>query len=339
MKIATKIFFLFLLSIIFISAYFTFNYDFRRSTFKRAVAFINLYQYRSINVDINNKDFEKTSKKINNFINFSQKISKGKNNFWGGIYDVINLASKSAINQDDFNHLENTYLKILDIDSEIYMIHVWLARALSDNNYEKSIEHIEKALILSPANEEAYRELLRIHFNIKKNNELLLRYCKNYNFSQMGGDIEKSYMNFFNGNDMSNFSVSINNNFYKIKESYPKKIISLNKYNNYEIKLLKPLNIKSFNLISSLLPGTQIFIKNITLEKNKNLIQIPIKNINFSSEKSYLIDNSTSEFVILKGKTSDEIITFYLNNDQFITSISFDMKISRLNLTNQNICN
>ena len=82
-----------------------------------------------------------------------------------------------------------------------------------------------------------------------------------------------------------------------------------------------------------------MFAFNSFLDLNKNLIQIPIKNINFSSEKSYLIDNSTSEFVILKGKTSDEIITFYLNNDQFITSISFDMKISRLNLTDQNICN
>ena len=84
---------------------------------------------------------------------------------WQGIYDVTYLASSKAKKQHDFNQLEEVYLKLIDIDPNIYMARVWLARALSDNDYKKSLEHLHEAIKLSPANEEAYREMIRIYSN------------------------------------------------------------------------------------------------------------------------------------------------------------------------------
>ena len=47
-------------------------------------------------------------------------------------------------------------------------MNVWLARALSDNDLEKSKILLEQSLELSPSGQEAYRELYRIYLNLKK---------------------------------------------------------------------------------------------------------------------------------------------------------------------------
>ena len=101
-KIATKILFIILLLLIAISSYFALNYNFRRATFYRVFSFINLYEFYSIRQDVIQNDIKKAAKKINNYINFSQKISKGKNAMWQGIYDVTYLASSKAKKQNDF---------------------------------------------------------------------------------------------------------------------------------------------------------------------------------------------------------------------------------------------
>ena len=49
-KIATKILFIILLLFIAISLYFALNYNFRRATFYRVVAFINLYEFYFWNI-------------------------------------------------------------------------------------------------------------------------------------------------------------------------------------------------------------------------------------------------------------------------------------------------
>ena len=54
-----------------------------------------------------------------------------------------------------------------------------MARALSDNDLEKSKILLEQSLELSPSSEEG-REILRIYLNLDKNFGLIDRYCKEY---------------------------------------------------------------------------------------------------------------------------------------------------------------
>ena len=42
------------------------------------------------------------------------------------------------------------------------MVHIWLAKALKDDDENKSVEHLLKAISLSPVSEEAYREMIFI---------------------------------------------------------------------------------------------------------------------------------------------------------------------------------
>ena len=197
-KIATKILLIILFLLIVVSSYFVLNYNFRRATYYRVVAFINLYEFYSIRQDIKLNNIKKAAKKINNYINFSQKISRGKNAMWQGIYDVTYLASSKAKKQDDFNQLEEVYLKLIDIDPALYMVRVWLAKALSDNDYKKSLEHLHEAIKLSPANDEAYREMIRIYLKVNDDleNTLNEHYKTNNNILDYVNIQNKQY-NFF----------------------------------------------------------------------------------------------------------------------------------------------
>jgi len=337
-KIATKILFIILLLLIIISSYFALNYNFRRATFFRVVAFINLYEFYSIRQDVIQNNIEKAAKKINNYINFSQKISKGKNAMWQGIYDVTYLASSKAKKQNDFNQLEEVYLKLIDIDPNIYMVRVWLARALSDNDYKKSLEHLHEAIKLSPANEEAYREMIRIYSKVNKDEKLIYNYCAKYRSAQLGGNLPRDYTNFFGGNNLSKFSFSLNL-FENNSIFYTKSITKLNSYEEYEISLISPLDVQNINIHISFLPGVKISVKNILLRSKNKLVELFPANINFFSESSYLMRDSVDEFVIIKSSAGDDIMTFHNNKKiKSVDKITFNMKISRLSLANQSIC-
>ena len=54
-----------------------------------------------------------------------------------GILDVTELVTSKAYTQEEFNILENVYIRINEITEDIYKNHVWLARALSDDDLEK----------------------------------------------------------------------------------------------------------------------------------------------------------------------------------------------------------
>jgi len=337
-KIATKILFVILLFFIIVSSYFALNYDFRRATFYRIVAFINLYEFYSIRQDVINNDIKKAAKKINNYIDFSQKIAKGKNAMWQGIYDVTTLVSSIAKKQNDFNQLEEVYLKLIDIDPEIYKVKVWLARALSDNDYKRSLEHLHEAVKISPANEEAYREMIRIYLKVNNDEKLIYNYCTKYSSAQLGGNTPRDYTDFFGGNNLSKFSISldlfVNNLIF-----YPKSITKLDSYEKYEIALIDPSDIQNINIHASFLPGVQISVKNILLKSKDKSVELSPEDINFISKSSYLIKDPDDEFVIIKGDTGNDIMTFQNNKKiKSVDKIIFNMKISRLGLTKQSIC-
>ena len=126
--------------------YLTFDTKFRRQSYNYLVGGYKLYQYFKMEAHVANRDFNSASKDILKYIEFSQKISKGKNNMLQGIVATTELITSKAYTQKNFNEMENVYLKINEISDDIYINHVWLARALSDDNLDKSIKHLNKAL-------------------------------------------------------------------------------------------------------------------------------------------------------------------------------------------------
>ena len=161
-----------------------FNYEFRRNTLKRGVAFYNLYQNFSVKNKILSQNFSGAVMQLENYMSFSQKISPGKNMFFESIVELTNFSASNTIKKHELDLFENLFDKILDIDPNIYSINLWQAKALTNNNQKKATELLERAMNLSPINENAYREIIKNYWLPKK---FLEKYCNDFKFEQLGG--------------------------------------------------------------------------------------------------------------------------------------------------------
>ena len=126
-----------------------FNDNFRRNLFNKFFSGYGLYQTFKMSKNVYDRDFVSAEKQILSYINISQKISKGKNSMLKGIFQVTELISSKAYTQKDFNDMQEVYIEINEITDDIYQNHIWLARALLDDDLDKSIFHFKKAIKLA----------------------------------------------------------------------------------------------------------------------------------------------------------------------------------------------
>ena len=329
-KFSVIVFLLFLIVI----SIFTFDSNLRRSTIIKLIQAYNHYNFLIIRDDIRNRDFTSASKKILNYINFSQTVSKGKNKMMEGIYNITELASKKTHTQEEFNQMEKVYIAINDITDDIYMNQIWLARSLADNDIKQSIFHLNKALNLSRSNEEAYREIIRIYFTYNKNKNLLQKYCKNY-FKEMQGSLKNfDTKSFYEGN--YTFSIILNDIYDKV---YIKNLEELENYANYQIYFEDLKSLEKISVVHNFFSGSEISIKNIVI-KNKKSNLIEIKSLNYDSFSSYILHQSNNnEIIFISVGDLDQIINFYFEKKyDDVEKISFDIKLKKLPLTNSLIC-
>ena len=314
--------------------YFTLDASLRRYAYNKLVGGYKLYQYHIIGGDVVNRDFNSASKKILKYIDFSQKISKGKNNMMQGIVDVTELATSKAYSQEEFNEMENVYIKINEITGDIYKNHVWLARALSDNDQNQAIKHLNKALRLSRSSEEAYREITRLFSKNKKLINLMTNYCENYFNDFSGGIPSEEYRNFFYGSS-SIFAISTNENYSTLNQRF---INNMNKYYSYEFIFEKTKSLNEFNIIKSFFSGSKVSIRNIVLhDEDKN--KIYLEDIIVNSLSSYILSQSNKEIVFLNINDEDDILKFnFKKTYNGINRISLELKLEKLPIVSNSAC-
>jgi len=123
----------------------------RRSVISKVLVLHDIYRIRSLTHGLQVRDFSLLSKRLNEYIDVSNKFSDDRTYMFPGIYEATELVMSRAITQDDYNKIENVLEKLLKFDDRIYKLHVWYARALSDDNYEKALKHIDIAIEISPS--------------------------------------------------------------------------------------------------------------------------------------------------------------------------------------------
>ena len=84
----------------------------KRYAYSKSIGAYKLYQTHVISGHIYYRDFSKASEQIIKYIEFTQKISKGKNSMLQEIVDVTELVTLKIHNQDEFNEMEKVYIKI-----------------------------------------------------------------------------------------------------------------------------------------------------------------------------------------------------------------------------------
>ncbi len=331
-----SIFFIILITIL---TYITVNPEPRRFIYSKLIGGYKLYNYHVVGGHAYNRDFKSASKKIIDYIEFSQRFAEGKNIFIQGILDTTSLITAKAYTQEDFNLMQNVYVRIDEITDDIYINHIWLARSLSDDNLEESIKHLNKAINLSKASEEAYREIIRLFSQNKELGFLLKKYCKIY-FNEFGGSTQGRIATAQDDNKIfygtnSIFAISKNDDNSKL---YSKLINELNNYQKYNFFFEKLEDINQFNIFKNFFSGTKISIKNIIIHNDKKN-NINLNDTTIHSVSSYVIKDTNEEVVFLNGDNPSDIIKFNFDriyND--VNQISLEMKLEKLYLTNNSVC-
>jgi len=319
-------------------AYFTYDSSLRRYVYTKSIGAYKQYQAHVITGHIFYRDFNASSIQILKYIEFTQKISKGKNSMLQEIVDVTELVTSKLHTQEEFNQMESVYIKINEITDDIYKNHVWLARALSDNSPSQSLQHLNKALRLSKSSEEAYREIIRQFSKDKKSINLINNYCMNYfnNFSggiadRVGAQDEKKLF----GGSNSIFAISRNENYSVLNQRF---INNMNEYHMYDFIYKKEKNINEFNILKSFLSGSKVSIKNIILHNDKKN-KIYLEDLIIHSLSSYILSQSKNEVVFLNINDDNDILKFNLKktyND--ISRITLELKLERLTIVNKSVC-
>ena len=326
-----------LLAILFV-AYFTLDSSLRRNVYTKLIGGYKLYQYHIAGGHIFNRDFNSASKQILEYIEFSQKISKGKNSMLQGILDVTELVTSKAQTQEEFNLMENVYIRINKITDDIYKNHIWLARSLSDNDLDQSINHLNKALRLSKSSEQAYREIIRLFSKNKKLINLMNSYCLNYFNDFAGGTMgttgSQDNKNFFYGSSAI-FAISRDKNYSKLN---PRFINNMNEYHTYDFIFENAEDINEFNILKNFFVGSKVSIRNITLhnDEKKNIF---LENLVIHSSSSYILSQSSKEIVFLNVNDESDILKFNFKktyND--ISRITLELKLEKLPIVSQSVC-
>jgi len=313
------------------------NSDLRRKIFYYPTNLINFYFETRINYAVSQKDFKKVSQYLGQYIDISQKFSKGKNIMLVSIFKKLTYASEKALTQDDFNNLENIYKKIDNIDDKIYLNNVWLGRSLIDNDFKLSQFYLSKAIGLAPASEEAFRQILNIYNLVKKDEKiddfLTEQFCKKFLTNMNGGTSDLINTNFFGGN-IKDFGIFLNNDAQNI---YKQQINKFDEYIEYQFNFENQKKINSINLIGTFYKGSIIKIKNILLNTNKDL-KINLSKIIFISNNNYILKETNNELEILNPTDENNVITLLTDQYENIESLSFSMKLEKIPLTNKAFC-
>ena len=314
----------------------TFNSDLRRATLHKVIPAYNLYQIISIQRSLKTKNFAEASDRLIKYIEMSKKIASGKSRMFLGVYDAVNLVASKATTQKEYNDLEKVFTELVKMDPNLYKARIWLAKSIVDTNYEKALFHLDKAIELIPAQEDAYREILRISQN-RNDKEIAKKYCNKYKEAQLGGSEPRYYTNYFGGTNLRKLAVEFtpekeNNTFYSHAG------IQLNSFQNYEFVPIAPINSNGINIYFSFLPGIKVEIKEITIFHSGKVITINKKDFTANSRSAYI--NNTSEnlsFIIVKE--GDEIL--YIRFDKLFNSIEkiiIVTKFSKLDFASNSLC-
>ena len=330
----------FLLFLLILSPFIFLSYDFelRRSILSRILVLHDFYRIKKITIELQNRDFNEVSKKLQDYIDSSKIIGKGKNYMFAGIYHATSLAASRAIEQDDYNKLENIFKQLIEIDNRVYKPHVWYARALSDDDISKALKHLDIAIKISPSESEAYREIIRIgqSFNDDK---ITSKYCKVYEKALSGGSGAKDYPALFNDFNNDKFAIKLfSKNDAKFTD-YLSGTTLLNKENVYEFLLSEQLlDINGLNLYFSLADALKIKIKKIYYYDDNKQYEISHKRLTITAQHSYIEDNEDNTSVFLIPK-KDEIIRIKHKNLKKIKKIQIVMNIEKMKLASKSLCN
>ena len=328
---------LFLFLILSILVVLTLNSELRRTIFLRALALHDFYRTQKMITGLQSRNFSLVSKRIQEHIDFSKLIAKDKNYMFDGIYAATDLAVSRAIEQEDFNNLETIFKQLIDLDNRVYKPHVWYARALSDNDIEEALKHLDIAIEISPSESEAYREIIKIGQSLD-DRTMTSKYCEIYNKALSGGSQQSHYPPLFDSFNNDKFAIKLISRNNKKSTNYLSATTLLNEINIYEFLLPTELfEIDQLNLYFSSAEALKIKFKKINYLDDNKVNEIDYKDLTVTSQNSYIEESEDGVSVFLIPK-KDEIIRISHKTSYITKKLQIIMSIKKMNIASKSLC-
>lgn len=317
----------------------TFNSNLRRTSLNYLVNAYKVYMIISLQTELKKVEpnFSNINKKLNNYIVVSNKIANGKSKILIGIYDSARLVQTKVIDFKDHGLLEEFNKNLIEIDPLMYSAKIWYAKSLFANNkIDQAIKQINEAIKISPIDAEPYRLGIKIASKLN-DDDLLIKFCRQYLNSEFGGQVKRYKSSFFTGFNLNKFGIkfSTKQKIDNDKNIYTHNGITLGIFDTYEIVPIKPVNIENLSLFFTFNAGTSLEIRKITLFSENKKEEILVKDTTISSNNSFFSSQNTN--LLFFSKDEDEIIEIKLNElKENIQKILIDMRIKKMSIINQN---
>ena len=309
----------------------------RRKIIHRVLVLHDFYRIQSLTHGLQVRDFDLLSKKLDNYINASKKFSKGRTYMLPGIYEATEMVVSRAINQEDYNKIQDILEELLKFDDRIYNFHIWYAIAVSDDDYKKALEHLDIAIKISPAESAAYREALKISQRIN-DNTLANFYCTEYNKSFLGGNVPLKFGTLFNSYNNYKFSIKINNINSKQKNYFINSNLIINEKKGYEFILENKANLNGLNIYFAPINSLILKIEKIEYFSNGEKNYINFKDLKVTSNNSYFFEDSNKFQNILINKMKEDILIIRHQNLKNIDKLKIFMEVKKAQITNNTLC-
>ena len=313
----------------------TINSDLRRAVFERAIHVYQIHEESVIRTLVQQERYAELSNRIIQNINLSTKISKGRTLMFNEILHQTEFAAERAT-QKELTTLKPVFIRLLEIDPDLYRTRIWLAEATGDSDYQDAISNIDKAIELSEVDEQAYRVAIEIAEN-NKDQQLAQLYCNKYAKAQFGGQYPKLFYAGYPGAGLREFSVKFDENERQV---YSNAGLTLGEYRNYEFIPKKPFDFEELQLFLNVVPGTEIKIDNISFFTENGQRVIEAQNFMTTTKSAYDISNNlNSDLVLVSMGSNTEVINMRSAKIiEGIKKITIKMMFSRLPIAGRSVC-
>ena len=309
----------------------------RRKIIHRILVLHDFYRIQSLSYGLQVRDFDLLSKKLNNYINFSKKFSDGRTYMLPGLYEATELVVSRAVNQDDYNKIEKILKELLKFDNRVYNFHVWYAVAISDDDYEQALKHLDLAIKISPSESEAYRQALIILQKIDDEN-LANSYCIKYSDAFLGGNASLKFPTLFNSFNNYKFSMKVNDIERGQENNFIHSNIIIDKNKSYEFILNDKKDLNGLNLYFAPINGLILQLERIEYFSSGKKKDINYKDLTITSNNSYFFEDSLKSQNILINKMKEDIIRLRHQNLKNVEKLKIVMKVKKAQITNDFFC-
>jgi hypothetical protein len=281
--------------------------DLRRAAFTRVIPAFDLYQMMSVRRHVREREFEVAAGIIQRHISLSRRLSRSRSRMVLGLVEVTGLVAERARLQSEHDALLPVLEQLVELEPDLYMGRVWLARALWRRDPAAALVHVNRAIALVDADERAYR--VGIEAATKSGDDALVEsLCTRYASAQFGGPTPRSYQHMFVATGLRKMALEAVSPEGRsvIATNHG---VTLGEQRSYDFVLPESSSAKEFALHLGFLPGVRMKLHALEVSYRGAVpVRYEPNSLLVTARTAYITAPPGEALVILSTGVDDELI-------------------------------